>query len=426
MKNKQFDQLLQKINNKEAKIGVIGLGYVGLPLAILFAKHGYTVTGFVRSVKKLQDLRSGRNPISDPTIDEDLKKVINDKLQVDIISNDDISKSDIFIICVPTPVTEDKIPNFSDLRSVALLLSKIDLLGKLIVNESTVAPFTTREVFGNFSGNYFLACSPERIDPGNKNKNTENIPKVIGGINSESLELIDALYKQVLKAEVVKVSSLEVAEMVKMLENTYRAVNIGLINEFAKLADICGIDILEVIKAASTKWSFHTHYPGIGVGGHCIPVDPYYVLELARKKNLLMPIVEEGLCENEGMPRYVAEKVLKNYKKGMNVLVYGITYKKDVADLRESPVIVFCRLLQEKGMPFSVYDPFFEKKDIKNMGFEAGVVKKVEMLIIGANHSSLPKDYIEIVGNNTIVIDGRNYFVKKVGKAVYGIGRTLV
>lgn len=426
MKNKKFDELLIKIKNKDAKIGVIGLGYVGLPLAILFAKHGYPVTGFIRNEKKLQDLQSGKNPISDSTVDEDLKKVIGDKLQVNIISNDSISNQDIFIICVPTPVSEDKIPDLADLKSVALRLSKIDLLGKLIVNESTVAPFTTREVFGNFNGDYFLACSPERIDPGNKSKNTENIPKVIGGKDNRSLELLEILYQQILKTEVVKVSSLEAAEMAKMLENTYRAVNIGLINEFAKLADECKIDILEVIKAASTKWSFHAHYPGIGVGGHCIPVDPYYILELAKKKNVLMPIVEKGLHENEGMPKFVMGKVLKNYKKGMSVLVYGITYKRDVADLRESPVTVFCRKLAEKNIPFCVYDPFFEKKDIKSMGFEPGSVKKVDMLIIGTNHSSLLKDYVEIIGDNTIVIDGRNYFVQKVGIAVYGVGRTLV
>lgn len=422
-----YNVLFKQIKTKKAKIGVIGLGYVGLPLAILFAKKGFSVTGFVRSREKQEILSSGKSYIEDEAVETQLPKLLKKrKFEAKVTNPKDLREQDVLIVCVPTPVTDDKTPDLTDLKSVGEQLSVLDLTGKLIINESTVAPYTTREILGNFKSKYFLACSPERVDPGNKKRTTEFIPKVIGGKNRESAQLTQVLYKQVLKADIVRVKSMETAEMAKMLENTYRAVNIALINEFTKLADACGIDIIDVISAAKRKWTFQAHYPSIGVGGHCIPVDPYYILELAEKKHVSMRVVLDSLLENEHMPKYMLEKLLSVYKKGKKVLVYGLTYKKDIGDLRESPVLLFCRLLKEKKIPFFVYDPFVSKADIQKLGFTFGKLEKSDILVVGTAHSALANDYKKIIGEDTIAIDGQNFFGKKVGKLVIGLGRSFV
>ena len=423
---KDFNTLLSKIKTKNAKIGIIGLGYVGLPLAVAFAKKGFQVTGFVRNKKKVEDLCNGINYLKDATIDKDLKDVIKTKQLVPtVIGDNKLENQDVLIICVPTPVTEDKEPDLAPFKSVADRLSTINLNGKLIINESTVSPFMTQDVIGRLSGDYFLVCSPERIDPGNKKRNTTNIPKLVGGVGKESLDLAVTLYKLVLQDSVVPVKNMQTAEMAKMLENTYRAVNIALINEFAKLADSCNIDILDVIEAAKTKWSFHPHYPGIGVGGHCIPVDPYYILQLAKNRGISMDVTRRALEGNEKMPEYLLNKLLAHYKKGMSVLVYGVTYKKNINDLRESPVTHFCTLLKKKEIPFTVYDPLIPKEDIEELGFVVSDPKKSDILIVGTDHSTLEKDSNKIVTKDTIIIDGRNYFLTKKGKMVLGVGRTL-
>ncbi len=415
--------LLRKIQQKKAKIAIIGLGYVGLPLAILFVRKEFSVFGYSRTEEKVKLLTAGTSGLIG--FDNELKRVIRlKKFSVDIITSKKLQDNDIFIVCVPTPITKEKKPDLSSLKNVAKQLSKINLENKLIINESTVAPFTTKNIFGTLKGNYFLACSPERIDPGS-NKSVENITKVIGGRDSKSLELGLALYLHVLKKDLIAVKSMEIAEMSKMLENAYRAVNIGLVNEFARLADAINIDILDVISVAKTKWNFYPHYPGIGVGGHCIPVDPYYVLTLASKKGIDMKIVKTGLKENEYMPKYVAEKVLKNYKKGMHVLVYGLTYKKNVSDLRESPVIDFCRILKQKNVNFTVFDPLLSKKDIQRLGFNLGKLEAVDIFIVGTDHKNLTSDSKLAIKNNTIIIDGRNFFNDRVGKKVLGVGRLV-
>ncbi len=424
MKNKK---LLEKIKNKKAKIGVIGLGYVGLPLAILFAKKGFGVTGFVRTLEKAKALNNGSHHLGDTSVDKDLKEVLSKKTFLVRATNvSDLELLDIIVICVPTPVNSDKKPDLTDLKAVGSLLSKINIENKLIVNESTVAPFTTREILGNLGKNYFLVCSPERIDPGNSLKTVENIQKVIGGKDPESLLLGKNLYEKILNNKVVEVRSLEAAEMTKMLENTYRAVNIALINQFAKLSDKCHLDILDIINAAQSKWSFQVHYPSLGVGGHCIPVDPYYILELAKKYKVDMKVIENGLLENESMPSYLAEKVKNNYKKGMKVLVYGLTYKKGVNDLRESPVVVFCNNLNRKGITFSVYDPLIAPSKIAELGFSPGKLEKTDLFIVGTDHEQLGIDYLSAIDENTIIVDGRNFFKNKKGKEVLGIGRTLL
>lgn len=417
--------LLEKIKNKKAKVSVIGLGYVGLPLAVLIASKGFQVMGLVRREETAEKLNIGQHHLLEKKLDGELHRVVqNGMFKAYQTNTQTLQESDIIIICVPTPVDKNKKPNIDDLKTIASMLSSLDLSGKLIINESTVSPFMTREILGNLGKDYFLVCSPERIDPGNKDKTTENIPKVMGGLTNEDVNLGKAFYDLILKEKVVTVESLEAAEMAKMLENTYRAVNIALINEFAKLADLCGIDILDVIKAASTKWSYSPHYPSIGVGGHCIPVDPYYILELADSKKLKMNLVKEALEENEKMPSYVLDLILKHYRKQMKVIVYGITYKKNVSDIRESPVIELCNLLKKHEIIFSIYDPFVPKERIEKLGFESSSLEECDIFVIGTDHAVLEEDYKKAVGPKTIVIDGRNFFDKKVGKIVLGIGRS--
>ena len=213
--------------------------------------------------------------------------------------------------------------------------------------------------------------------------------------------------------------------MAKMLENTYRAVNIGLINEVALLCETLGIDILEVIAAASTKWSFQPHFPGIGVGGHCIPVDPYYLVDLASRKNSPMTVVPAALSRNSNMPRSLFAKLKDVYKKGMKIVVYGLSYKKNIADIRESPVVEFCKLLSAASIPFSVYDPHLKSERITALGFTVAVPQAVDIFVVGTDHSNLKSDHKIFVTNKTVVIDGRNAFVKPVGKMVIGVGRSL-
>lgn len=421
-KNKE---LLKKITAKKTKIAIIGLGYVGLPLAILFAKRGFSVTGFARNLEKLDNINLGQTEFTE--LNHDIKKyVAKNKFIAKKLNTKELATHDIFIICLPTPVNRNKNPDISALKQCSNLLGKINITNKFIINESTVAPFTTQNLFGNFGKDYFLACSPERVDPGINAKTTEKIPKLIGASDDESLELGLALYGIILKNNIIPVSAMEVAEMSKMLENTYRAVNIALSNEFALLAEKLNIDILEIIKAAKSKWSYQAHYPGIGVGGHCIPVDPYYVLALGKKNNINMPLISTGLQVNEKMPNHLFEQIKNVYEQGKQIFVYGLSYKKDIPDLRESPVLQLCNLLKRENISFVTFDPYITKSQIKNMGFEYSEPQLTDILIVGTDHKNLKKDWKKIVYKKTIIIDSRNYFKKRVGKKVIGVGRSLL
>ncbi len=419
-------ELSNKIATKQAAIGVIGLGYVGLPLAVLFAKKGFRVSGFGGEWKKLDQLMKGISGIEAVSETELRRLVQHGALNIEHIDGRPLESQDVYIVCVPTPVDEKKQPDLTPIRDVAGKLAKISLAGKLIINESTVAPGTTREEFGQFAGKYFLACSPERIDPGNTEKNVANITKVVGGRDLQSLDLAKALYESVLSSDVVAVSSLEAAEMTKMLENTYRAVNIALVNECAQLAESIHVDILEVIEAAKTKWSFHAHYPSLGVGGHCIPVDPWYLVELGKKKRVSLPLITQALIDNESMAHFTAKKIADVYRAGMRVLVYGITYKKDVKDMRESPVMRLLHILQGMKIPVTVYDPLFTAAELQKMNVTAGKKEPVDIFVVGSDHAQLAEEYRSFVSGDTVVVDGRNFFLKKVGKKVFGIGRNAL
>lgn len=425
---KSYENLLAKITSRRVKVGVVGLGYVGLPLALLMAKKNFTVVGLGRDVKKLALLNTGKNLLPDLVLTKDLTVVLRSgKFQAKLISGQTLQALDVIIVCVPTPVAASKKPDLSALKSVAKLLGAINLNGKLIINESTVAPLTTRKIFGGFKGQYFLASSPERVDPGNPEKPLAAIAKLVGGYNRESTVLTTRLYEMILgKKMVVAVSGLEVAEMSKMLENTYRAVNIALINEVARLCDRLGLDVLEVIAAAKSKWSFQPHYPGIGVGGHCIPVDPYYLLDLADSFKLALPTVAQSLKTNEAMPAFLLKKLLAVYRKGQSVLVYGLAYKKNVADLRESPAVIFCQLLKKAGVEFGIYDPLVSKAEVAALGFQFRSLFVADIFVVATDHDALKKDYQSAVGKKTVIIDGRNFFRKKAGRKIIGVGRNLL
>lgn len=421
-----FHEILRDISTKNASVGIIGQGYVGLPLSILASRRGYKVTGFLRTAQKAKLLAGGETDVD--TIHPDvLKQVLADtSFTPTQISREKIEKQDVIIICVPTPITQTNKPDLTAVKSVASMLSTVNLSGKLIINESTVAPGTTRDLFSFLKKDSFLACSPERVDPGNQEKPLVKIAKVVAGRDPESLKLATAFYKNLLDADVIGVSSFEIAEMAKMLENTYRAVNIALVNEIAMLCEALGIDVLEVIDAASSKWSFHAHFPGIGVGGHCIPVDPYYILELAKVKKSPMTVVPAALSRNRRMPHYVFDKLKREYRKGMSVVVYGLSYKRDVSDIRESPSLQLCKILKNASIPFRVYDPHFTDRQIKTLGFTKARRGPVDILIVGTDHKQLTGDSRIFVSKNTVVIDGRNIFKKKIGAKILGVGRTLV
>ncbi len=431
-----FNSLLEKIKNKKAKIGIIGLGYVGLPLAVCFAKNGFQVTGLDIDKNKVKAINRGENYLKEMGINEDFKKVVREgflKASSEIVSG--CKNQDVIIICVPTPVDKKHRPNINSLKKAAKSIGLSKPLGKLIVNESTVAPSTTASIVGSIiqkesrlrrGNDFFLGCSPERINPGDLKHRLENTPKVVAGLGKEDLALTKALYEMIIKALLVTVSSLEVAETVKLLENSYRAVNIALINELAKFCQKTGLDVLEIIEAAKSKWTFQAHYPGVGVGGHCIPVDPYYLLDMAKKEGVKMPMLEKALMENESMPEFVAGYVANNYQPGSKVLVYGLSYKPGVKDVRESPAVALCQILKKRKIKFEVYDPFYTLSEIRGFGLKpCRRLTRFDLLIVATDHQQLEKDAKQIIGPKTIIIDGRNFFKKKVGKMVVGVGRRL-
>ncbi len=355
--------LSQKIWNRTAKVGVIGLGYVGLPLACAAAKAGFSVTGFDVQPEKAAKVNRGESYIAD--VDQnDLKQVVSDKKLTATSCFDDLRRMDIAVICVPTPLDTHHQPDLSYVKGsaedIALRLHR----DMLVILESTTYPGTTQELVcpileksGLREGDdFFLAFSPERVDPGNSVYHTDNTPKVVGGMGKESGRLTSLFYRQILKGGVVSVSSPMTAEMEKLLENTYRHVNIALINEMSMLCDRMGIDIWEVIRAASTKpYGFQAFYPGPGLGGHCIPLDPFYLSWKAREYGFHTRLIETSGEINAGMPGYVVERLCRELNKrgkpvkGCRILLLGMSYKADIGDTRESPSIKVWQLLKRAG-----------------------------------------------------------------------------
>ncbi len=416
-------QLLEKISTGDAKVAIIGLGYVGLPLAVVFAEAGFHVTGIDLSPERVALINAGQSYIADVPQSTIQRLRAENRLQA-TTNFDVLSEIDAISICVPTPLRKTHDPDISYIASVSQDIVKRLHPGQLIVLESTTYPGTTREIILHqlqSSGlqvgeDYFLAFSPERVDPGRKDWTTYNTPKVIGGITQSCLEVAQAFYEQAIE-QVVPVSSPEAAEMVKLLENTFRAVNIGLVNEVLLMCDKLKLDVWEVINAAGTKpFGFMKFTPGPGLGGHCIPIDPLYLSWKLKTLNYTARFIELASEINTGMPHYWAQHVqdaLNNVGKalkGSTVLVIGVAYKKDVDDVRESPALDIIHLLTEKGANIIYHDPYVAKIMIEDKEYVCSpslehALEKADCVIIVTDHRSY--DWQNIRAKAAVLIDTR-------------------
>lgn len=420
-----YETLLSKINNKEAVIGVVGLGYVGLPLAVEKAKAGYRVIGFDVQDARVEQVNKGINYIGD-VVDTELKELVQSGVLTATTDYSMISEVDAVAICVPTPLDVYQQPDTSYVESSTQEIAKYVHPGMLVVLESTTYPGTTEEIVvptlekaGLKCGeDIFIAYSPERVDPGNKHFNTKNTPKVVGGITKKCTEIAASLYRSVLEGEVYEVSSPAVAEMEKIYENTFRHINIALANEMAILCEKMGIDVWEVIDAAKTKpYGFMAFYPGPGLGGHCIPIDPFYLTYKAREFNYHTRLIELAGEINNSMPDFVVDRsmhILNEDSKslrGSNILVIGVAYKKDIDDVRESPVLPILKRLDKEGANFKVVDPFVTsfrlgKERVETHQLTADLISSADLVLITTDHSEI--DYNLISQNAKVVFDTRN------------------
>lgn len=422
------EELLRKIENKEIVAGVVGLGYVGLPLAVEKAKAGFRTIGFDVQKKKVDMVNQGQNYIGD-VVDAELSKLVqNGKLSA---TSDFafISEVDFVAICVPTPLDIHQEPDISYVRDSATAVSKHLRPGMMVVLESTTYPGTTEElikpILEEGSGlkegvDFYLGFSPERVDPGNLIYKTKNTPKVVGACSKDGAEVISAMYQAVLEGEIFTVSSPAVAEMEKILENTYRNVNIGLINEIGRLCHEMGISVWEVIDAAKTKpYGFQPFYPGPGLGGHCIPLDPYYLTWKAREFGFHTTLIENSMVINDSQPEYCVERamhILNRQKKAINgakILMLGVSYKNDIDDYRESPAIRVMKELRRVGADISYYDPFVSEfhnvygqsgKSIEAL--TADVVRQADLVMITAAHHNI--DYEMVQKHAKAIFDTKN------------------
>ena len=418
--------LLEKIKTKTACLGVIGLGYIGLPLAVEKAKAGFKTIGFDVQQKKVDLLNQGRSYIGDVD-DKELEKIVKNGVFKATTDYSEASTCDSICICVPTPLDEHQQPDISYVKKSAESLVPFMHKNMLVVLESTTYPGTTEELVkpileksGLVCGrDFYLAFSPERVDPGNSAYKIKNTPKIVGGCTSKSTDIAAALYEMVLDAPVHKVSSAAVAEMEKILENIYRNINIGLVNELAMLCDKMNISIWEVIDAAKTKpYGFQAFYPGPGLGGHCIPLDPYYLSWKAREYGFHTSMIEASMMINDKMPEYCVDRVgriLNKYKKalnGSNVLVLGVAYKQNINDCRESPAIKVIKELLKVGAEVSYFDPFVKSFSDKNLAMNSlselkpEVIEKFDIVVIATAHTNV--DYSFVQKHAKVIFDTKN------------------
>lgn len=417
--------LLEKINDCTAKIGVIGLGYVGLPLVVEFAESGFHVVGLDLIDEKVAKINSGRSYISDvPT--EQLAPLVQSGHVKATTSYDDLTDADAIIICVPTPLRKTKDPDMSFILEAIGSIKSIRHPGMLVVLESTTYPGTTEELImpalvdGEdmvIGESVFVAFSPERIDPGNKQFQVHNTPKVVGGITQNCGEVAAALYGTGIET-VVNVSGSTTAEMVKLLENTFRAVNIGLVNEVALMCDKLGVDVWEVIQAAATKpFGFMPFFPGPGLGGHCIPVDPHYLSWKLKTLNYNARFIELASEVNTSMPYHVVDIVTNALNddcksvRASRIVVLGAAYKPDVDDVRESPALDIIELLREKGADVVFHDPYVPQirmgdNIMTGATYDDALLKEADCVVIVTNHSDY--DWDHVLTNSRLVIDTRN------------------
>lgn len=421
------EELIQKIKNKTLVMGVCGLGYVGLPLAVDKAKHGFKTIGFDVQREKADLVNAGKNYIGD-VVNADLEELVRSGMLRATTDFGFVKDVDFIAICVPTPLDRHQQPDISYVRDSAIAISKHLTRGSVVVLESTTYPGTTEELLKPIleegsglkcSEDFYLGFSPERVDPGNLVYKTSNTPKVVGAIGEEAVEVIAMVYRSILDGDVTTVSSPAVAEMEKILENTYRNVNIGLVNELAILCDRMGINIWEVIDAAKTKpYGFQAFYPGPGLGGHCIPLDPYYLSWKAREYGFHTSMIEASMMINDRMPEYTVEragKILNRYKKALNgskVLVLGAAYKQDIDDYRESPAVRVMEEFRKTGAIVDYYDPYVPKYRDQGVWYEGipalteEAVKEYDLVCIATAHTKV--DYAMVCRCGVPVFDCKN------------------
>jgi len=416
-------QLEEKIRNKSAIVGIVGIGYVGLPLAVAFAMAGFRVLGFDIRQKNVDSVNRGKSYIADVS-DDSLSSVVTKKLLEATTDQSRLVEADAICICVPTPLTTTKDPDLSYVIHESKAIAEHLRPGRLVVLESTTYPGTTKQVIlpnleasGLRCGvDFYLAYSPERVDPGSKDHNVRNTPKIVGGIDPQATQLAQLLYSQI-AGTVLPVSCPEVAEMTKVFENVFRSVNIALVNELARLCERMGLSVWEVIEAASTKpFGYMPFYPGPGIGGHCIPLDPYYLANKARELDFHTRFIELAAEINEHMPYHVVSRILEALSargkslSGAKILVLGVAYKKDVGDTRESPALKIIQLLCEKGAEVSYNDPYVPRinvpaGDMESKELSGECLASMDCVVIAADHSCY--DMSEVVARAKLVFDTR-------------------
>lgn len=419
--------LLNKIRNKEIIVGVVGLGYVGLPLAVEKAMAGFKTIGFDIQESKVELVNKGCNYIGD-VVDKELENLVTCGILSATTDFSFIKDVDFVAICVPTPLDEHQQPDISYVKASTEAIAQYLTKDTMVVLESTTYPGTTEDLIKPIlekgsglvcSKDFYLGFSPERVDPGNLIFKTKNTPKVVGAIGADATEIIATMYRAVLEGDVHEVSSPAVAEMEKILENTYRNVNIGLVNELTMLCHKMGISIWEVIDAAKSKpYGFQAFYPGPGLGGHCIPLDPYYLSWKAREYGFHTSMIEASGMINDRMPEYTVErasKILNRNKKPLNgakVLILGVAYKQDIDDYRESPALRVIEVLKHEGAEVSFYDPWVPEykakgevfKGIKNLNED--ILREADLVMITCAHTKM--DYNFIQKNASVIFDTKN------------------
>lgn len=421
------EKLLKKIHDRQITVGVVGLGYVGLPLAVEKAKAGFKTIGFDVQPAKVEMVNQGHNYIGD-VVDSDLKRLVEEGTLSATSDFSFVGDVDFIAVCVPTPLDAHQQPDISYVRSSCEDIARYLKKETIVVLESTTYPGTTEELIkpilekgsGLVCGrDFYLAFSPERVDPGNLIYKTKNTPKVVGGIGKDATEVASAMYRAVLDSDVFEVSSPAVAEMEKILENTYRNVNIGLINELAKLCNEMNISIWEVIEAAKTKpYGFQPFYPGPGLGGHCIPLDPYYLSWKAREYGFHTSMIESSMMINDRQPVYCVEramKILNRHKKAMNgarVLILGVAYKQDIDDYRESPAIRVIEELKKNQAEVDFYDPWIKSYRRDGQVYEGlpsideSVISGYDLVMITTAHTNV--DYEMVQRSAEAIFDTKN------------------
>ncbi len=410
------DRTLERIANRKVVCGTVGLGYVGLPLAVEKAKAGFKVVGFDVQPEKVNMVNRGENYIGD-VVQEDLTQLVASGMLEATTDFSRISECGFVAICVPTPLDAHQQPDTSYMESSAREIAPFIQEGTMVVLESTTYPGTTEElilpILEQGSGlkcgeGFYLGFSPERVDPGNLIYKTKNTPKVVGAVGADALECISAIYEAVLDGGVTRVSSPAVAEMEKILENTYRNINIGLVNEMAMLCDRMDIDVWEVIDAAKTKpYGFTAFYPGPGLGGHCIPLDPYYLTWKAREYGFHTSMIEASMTVNDGMPEWCASRTARilndagKAAKGAKVLVLGVAYKQDIDDYRESPALRLIERLEVRSMDVSYYDPWIPEYKYKGESrlsipeLSAAALEEADIVVIACAHTNIDYEFVQ-------------------------------